>query len=168
MGARVISFRVDDEVQAELEKRRLPDESVMLTAQRVLSEALGVVKNTQYQRVEDYVDMLVEPLREELEKIRNELTLLEDAYNQDVPVLKNSVWLLERTLIATQATAIANNSDPNILPTAIATNLPPSIPPSAIDRLRELLDPKQYPSNRFAKLRDAIAEIIGEIERSHQ
>lgn len=109
-------------------------------------------------------DFCARALSDAVEKETSELSNYETLRDRVKRIESDLVEL--RSLVANGA--IANNSDPNILPTAIATNLPPSIPPSAIDKLRELLDAKKYPSNRFAKLRDAIAEIIGEIERSHQ
>jgi hypothetical protein len=104
MAARVISFRVDDDVQTELEKRKLQDESIMLTAQRILREALGLgVIGEQARRVEEIVDTAVQPIQQEIEELRAKLGEVErwvnnlnDCASQDVPSLKNDVWLLKQ------------------------------------------------------------------------
>jgi chromosome segregation ATPase len=115
MAQKVISFRCDDDMLTELEQRKLPDESIMLTAQRVLREALGLgVIGEQARRVEEIVDTAVQPIQQEIEELRARLESIEeslkssdleeklnklgDAYNETVPNLKTDIWLLRQAV----------------------------------------------------------------------
>lgn len=104
MAQKVISFRCDDDMTRELELRKLPGESIMLTAQRVLREALGLgVVGEQSRRVEDVVNDVVAPIQKEVEELRAKLGEVErwvnnlnDCASKDVPQLVNDVWILKQ------------------------------------------------------------------------
>lgn len=111
MAARVISFRVDDEMINELEQRKLQDESIMLTAQRVLREALGLgVIGEQSRRVEEIVDSAVLPLQSQVEELRARLELFEESRNNsemekrlnnlsdELPRLVQDIWTLKEAM----------------------------------------------------------------------
>jgi hypothetical protein len=160
MAARVISFRVDDEVMAELEKRNLPNESVMLTAQRILSEALGIIKPVGHVRVEELIDTAMLPLQ-------TELTALRDDYNESIPQLENSVRLLEQVVfgeIPIHATLEELRSRLDILESqrteAIEPTQKKSQPSELVSQLSELLDNQKFPSNSAGKLKKRLVEII--------
>lgn len=106
MAQKVISFRCDDDMTRELESRKLPGESIMLTAQRVLREALGLgVIGEQARRVEDIVDDTVAPLQQEIEELRTrlknferQLNNLNDGFNENVPNLNTDMWIVKQML----------------------------------------------------------------------
>lgn len=106
MAQKVISFRCDDDMTRELESIKLPDESIMLTAQRVLREALGLgVIGEQARRVEDIVDDTVAPLQQEIEELRTrlknferQLNNLNDGFNENVPNLNTDMWIVKQML----------------------------------------------------------------------
>ena len=129
MAARVISFRIDDDVLSELEKRKLRDESVMLTAQRILSEALGIIKSPDYVSVAELVDTALIPIQDELKTLGDELRSRLDA------IEAKQTETLHSTLETSQLT----------------------------ERLKELLDAKEYPTNNSSKIRKRLAEIISEL-----
>jgi hypothetical protein len=134
MVARVISFRVDDDVLSKLEERKLRDESVMLTAQRILSEALGIIKSPDYVSVAELVDTALIPIQEKLESEIRELRSRLDA-------------------LETRRTESLPNTPPQNLETS-----------QLVERLGELLDTKEYPTNNAGKLRKRLSEIISEIK----
>lgn len=111
MGQRVISFRIDDDMTNELEQRKLPDESIMLTAQRVLREALGLgVIGEQSRRVEEIVDSAVLPVQNQVEELRARLELFEESQNNsqleerlnklsdELPRLVQDIWTLKEAM----------------------------------------------------------------------
>ena len=165
MAARVISFRIDDDVLTELEKRKLRDESVMLTAQRILSEALGIIKSPDYVSVAELVDTALLPIQTELQK-------LGDAYNESTPQLKNSVWLLEQAVFGEKSLRVEIEelrSRLNVLESQKVESLSetPTTSPNAesselIQRLSELLDTSQYPLNNATKLRRRLKDILAD------
>jgi predicted nucleic acid-binding Zn-ribbon protein len=114
MARKVISFRCDDDMTRELESRKLPGESIMLTAQRILREALGLgVIGEQSRRVEDVVDSAVAPLQQEIEELRAQLKNLEkqidnlnDGFNENVPALNNDVWLMKKAIFESESPLI--------------------------------------------------------------
>lgn len=107
MAQKVISFRCDDDMLTELEQRKLPDESIMLTAQRVLREALGLgVIGEQARRVEEIVDTAVQPIQQEIEQLCAKLENLErglnnvnDGVSEHVPKLINDVWIIKQFVL---------------------------------------------------------------------
>lgn len=138
MPARVISFRIDDDVLSELEKRKLRDESVMLTAQRILSEALGIIKSPDYVSVAELVDTALIPIQEELKSLGDELRSRLDA-------------------LETKRTDSLTNDLPNSPPPNLETS-------QLVQQLSELLDSKQFPHNNAGRLRKRLAQIISEIK----
>jgi hypothetical protein len=134
MPAKVISFRIDDDVLLELEKRKLRDESVMLTAQRILSEALGIIKSPDYVSISELVDTALIPIQDELKSLGDELRSRLDALE-----------------------TIRFVSPPVTPPPNLETS-------QVVERLGELLDTTQYPVNNAGKLRKRLSEIISEIK----
>jgi hypothetical protein len=111
MVARVISFRIDDDVLSELEKRKLRDESVMLTAQRILSEALGIIKSPDYASISELVDTALIPIQDELKSLGDEMRSRLDAIearqtdSSSSTLVQDLTELLDTTNYPTNGTA---------------------------------------------------------------
>ncbi|OKH56257.1 hypothetical protein NIES2101_00285 [Calothrix sp. HK-06] len=66
MSGRVVSFRIDDEVFAELEQRMLPDESPGQAANRILKSALGFDDATEIGDVQKIIAVELAPILDRL------------------------------------------------------------------------------------------------------
>ena len=73
MASQVISFRMAEEAIAKLREKAKPGESDSQTAQRLLNDLLGTIKEIEITEVDSRIQNAIAPIRAELEELRAQL-----------------------------------------------------------------------------------------------